>query len=133
MRDTTYTGLQAAGGMISPWLETSPLTEDEGWGKNPAYLHYGSAGGIGIETEADDATKTYSIKGLEGYDYDDIKLEDWDKTVDGIAANTFSGIKPDSVLISMKTVSLCYRKTSMTTRLLLPILMTFISVRSPIL
>ena len=61
------------------------MTEDEGWGKNPAYLHYGSAGGIGIETEADDATKTYSIKGLEGYDYDDIKLEDWDKTVDGIA------------------------------------------------
>ena len=68
-----------------PWIETVTLTEDEGWGKNPAYLHYGSAGGIGIETEADDATKTYSIKGLEGYDYDDIKLEDWDKTVDGIA------------------------------------------------
>ena len=63
-----------------PWIETVTLTEDEGWGKNPAYLHYGSAGGIGIETEADDATKTYSIKGLEGYDYDDIKLEDWDKT-----------------------------------------------------
>ncbi len=68
-----------------PWIETVTLTEDEGWGKNPAYLHYGSAGVIKIETEADDATKTYSIKGLEGYDYDDIKLEDWDKTVDGIA------------------------------------------------
>ena len=68
-----------------PWIETVTLTEDEGWGKNPTYLHYGSAGVIGIETEADDATKTYSIKGLEGYNYDDIKLEDWDKTVDGIA------------------------------------------------
>lgn len=68
-----------------PWIETVTLTEDEGWGKIPAYLHYGSTGVIHIETEADDATKTYSIKGLEGYDYDDIKLEDWDKTVDGIA------------------------------------------------
>ena len=68
-----------------PWIETVTLTEDEGWGKNPTYLHYGSARVIYIETEADDATKTYSIKGLEGYDYDDIKLEDWDKTVDGIA------------------------------------------------
>ena len=68
-----------------PWIETVTLSEDEGWGKNPTYLHYGSAGVINIETEADDATKTYSIKGLEGYDYDDIKLENWDKTVDGIA------------------------------------------------
>ena len=59
-----------------PWIETVTLTEDEGWGKNPTYLHYGSARVIYIETEADDATKTYSIKGLEGYDYDDIKLED---------------------------------------------------------
>ena len=38
-----------------------------------------------IETEADDDNKCYHIKGLEGYDYDDIKLEDWDKSVDGIA------------------------------------------------
>ena len=68
-----------------PWIETVTLTEEEGWGKNPAYLHYGSAGVMNIETTANDATKTYSIKGLEGYGYDDIKLEDWDKTVDGIA------------------------------------------------
>ena len=68
-----------------PWIETVTLTEDEGWGKIPTYLHYGSAGVINIETKADDAAKSYSIKGLEGYDYDDIKLEDWDKTVDGIA------------------------------------------------
>lgn len=68
-----------------PWIETVTLTEDEGWGKIPTYLHYGSAGVINIETQADDAAKSYSIKGLEGYDYDDIKLEDWDKTVDGIA------------------------------------------------
>lgn len=68
-----------------PWIETVTLTGSEGWGKDPAYLHYGSAGVINIETEADETTKSYRIKGLEGYDYDDIKLEDWDQTVDGIA------------------------------------------------
>lgn len=68
-----------------PWIETVNLTEEEGWGKIPAYLHYGSAGVINIESEADSATKSYYIKGLEGYDYTDIKLEDWDKTVDGVA------------------------------------------------
>ena len=68
-----------------PWIETVTLTEEEGWGKNPTYLHYGSAGVANIETEADDDNKCYHIKGLEGYDYDDIKLEDWDKSVDGIA------------------------------------------------
>ena len=40
---------------------------------------------MNIETETDNAGKSYSIKGLEGYGYEDIKLEDWDKTVDGIA------------------------------------------------
>lgn len=68
-----------------PWIETVTLTKEEGWGKEPKYLHYGSAGVMNIETERDDASKSYHIKGLEGYDYDDIKLEDWDKTVDGIA------------------------------------------------
>lgn len=68
-----------------PWIETISLTKDKGWGKNPAYLHFGSAGVINIETEADNASQSYHIKGLEGYGYDDIKLEDWDKTVDGIA------------------------------------------------
>ena len=55
-----------------PWIETVTLTEEEGWGKNPTYLHYGSAGVANIETEADDDNKCYHIKGLEGYDYDDI-------------------------------------------------------------
>lgn len=68
-----------------PWIETVTLTEEEGWGKEPKYLHYGSAGVMNIETEKDDASKSYHIKRLEDYDYDDIKLEDWDKTVDGIA------------------------------------------------
>jgi len=68
-----------------PWIETVTLTEEEGWGKNPAYLHYGSAGVMNIETTADNTTKTYQIKGFGDYDYDDIRLEDWDKTVDGIA------------------------------------------------
>ena len=70
-----------------PWIETVTLTEKEGWGKEPKYLHYGSAGVMNIETEAetDKNGSRYRIKGLEGYNYDDIKLEDWDKTVDGIA------------------------------------------------
>ena len=68
-----------------PWIETVTLTEEEGWGKEPRYLHYGSAGVMNIKTEKDDASKSYLIKGLEDYNYDDIKLEDWEKTVDGIA------------------------------------------------
>ena len=69
-----------------PWIETVTLTEKEGWGKEPRYLHYGSAGVMNIETEAetDKNGSRYRIKGLEGYGYEDIKLEDWDKTVDGI-------------------------------------------------
>ena len=68
-----------------PWIETVTLAEDEGWGKNPTYLHYGSAGVINIATEADAATKTYSIQGLKDYGYQDLRLEDWNQTVDGIA------------------------------------------------
>ncbi len=68
-----------------PWIETVTLTEDEGWEKNPTYLHYGSAGVINITTQADAENKSYRITGLEGYAYADLKLEDWDKTVDGIA------------------------------------------------
>lgn len=36
-----------------PWIETVTLTEKEGFGKEPKYLHYGSAGVIHIETEAE--------------------------------------------------------------------------------
>lgn len=68
-----------------PWIETVTLAEEEGWGKNPAYLHYGSAGVIGIETSADTAAKTYAIQGLSGYSYEDLKLEDFKQTVDGIS------------------------------------------------
>ncbi|MCM1440225.1 MAG: RHS repeat-associated core domain-containing protein, partial [Roseburia sp.] len=68
-----------------PWIETVTLTGDAGWGKNPARLHYGHARVMNIVTEADDTTKSYRIKGLENYGYNDIRLEDWDRTVDGIA------------------------------------------------
>ena len=68
-----------------PWIETVTLKEEESWGKEAKYLHCGSAGVMNIETEKDSASNRYKIKGLEGYPYDDIKLEDWDKTVDGIA------------------------------------------------
>ena len=50
-----------------PWIETVTRAEEEGWGKNPAYLHYGSAGVIGIETNADAAAKTYAIHGPVSY------------------------------------------------------------------
>lgn len=67
-----------------PWIETATLTEKEGWGKIPAYLHYGSAGVINIQSEENSNTKSYAITGLEGYEYQDVKLEDFDQTVDGI-------------------------------------------------
>ena len=68
-----------------PWIETVTLAEKEGWEPRPAYLHYGSTGVIPIETEQDETGRRYPIQGLENYSYEDIKLEDWDKTVDGIA------------------------------------------------
>ena len=40
---------------------------------------------IGIETSADAAAKTYAIQGLSGYSYEDLKLEDFKRTVDGIS------------------------------------------------
>ncbi len=67
------------------WIETVTLAEKEGWEKRPAYLHYGSAGVIPIETEQDGAGRRYPIRKLENYGYEDIKLEDWNKTVDGTA------------------------------------------------
>ena len=70
-----------------PWIETVTLAKGENCGKEPKYLHYGSAGVIHIKSEkqTDKDGSRYRIKGLEDYDYDDIRLEDWDKTVDGIA------------------------------------------------
>ena len=68
-----------------PWIETVTLAEKEGWGKRPAYLHYGSAGVISIETKEDENNTCYPITGLEGYEYEDIRLEDFDQSVDGIA------------------------------------------------
>ncbi len=68
-----------------PWIETVTLAEKEGWEKRPAYLHYGSAGVIPIKTEQDEAGRRYPIQGLENYEYEDVKLEDWNKTVDGTA------------------------------------------------
>lgn len=77
-------GLAAGWRYDFPWIETVTLSGDEGWGKDPAYLHCGSAGVIRIVTEPDETTKSCHIKGLEGYGYQDIKLEDFGQTVDGI-------------------------------------------------
>ena len=57
----TYTDCQRMAPDL-PWIETVTLAEEEGWGKNPAYLHYGSAGVIGIETNADAAAKLTQSK-----------------------------------------------------------------------
>ena len=68
---------------MGEWIGTVKLTEDEGWSERPAYLHFGSAGTMAIQTTADSSAHTYSITGLD-YGYQDIKLQDWDKTVDNI-------------------------------------------------
>lgn len=67
-----------------PWIETMSIEEEEKWAAKPIYLHLGSKGSMAIKTSADSGTKTYNITGLDGYGYDDIKLEDINKTVDGV-------------------------------------------------
>lgn len=69
-----------------PWIETITIQEEtkNSWSARPAYLHFGSKGTLGIETTPDEANKCYRIAGLAGYDYSDVKLEDWNKEVDGI-------------------------------------------------
>ncbi|MBD5088838.1 MAG: RHS repeat-associated core domain-containing protein [Clostridiales bacterium] len=67
-----------------PWIETISIEESEKWAAKPIYLHLGSKGSMAIKTSADSSTKAYDIIGLDGYDYNDMKLEDINKTVDGI-------------------------------------------------
>ncbi len=69
-----------------PWIETVTIKEEsgDGWSAKPAYLHMGSKGTMDIATTADAANKSYTITGLKGYNYSDVKLEDWNQNVDGV-------------------------------------------------
>lgn len=69
-----------------PWIETMTVKEGEesGWGEKPVYLHWGSKGIMPISTKENTSTHKYMITGIEGYDYEDIKLEDIDKEVNGV-------------------------------------------------
>lgn len=70
-----------------PWIETITVKEGDssGWAGKPVYLHMGSRGTMTIRTNRNEAGKNYTITGLEGYDYQDIKLENINRTVGGVA------------------------------------------------
>ncbi len=84
--DTNVYGLASGWKFDLPWIETATITEDgqAEWGARPAYLHFGSIGTMEIATKKNDTDNKYEITGLSDYDYTDVKLEDWEKTVDGI-------------------------------------------------
>lgn len=84
--DFNVYGLASGWKFDLPWIETTTIQEESenAWSARPAYLHFGSKGTMEIQTTVDAAKKCYSINGLEGYSYTDVKLEDWNKTVDGI-------------------------------------------------
>lgn len=69
-----------------PWIETRTIKEgdESSWGEKPVYLHFGSKGIMPISTKENTSTHKYMITGIEGYDYEDIILEDIDKKVDGV-------------------------------------------------
>ncbi len=84
--DTNVYGLASGWKFDLPWIETVTITEggQAEWGARPAYLHFGSIGMMEIEARENSTEEKYEITGLAGYDYSDVKLEDWEKTVDGI-------------------------------------------------
>ncbi len=61
-----------------PWIETKTIGSDTD--EIPTYLHYGSLGTMRIATDNKNA-----ITGFENYAYQDIKLEDFNQTTDGVA------------------------------------------------
>lgn len=69
-----------------PWIETMTIKEGDGstWKARPVYLHFGSKGTMAIETKANENNQSYSIQGFSGYDYQDIQLQDFNQTVEGI-------------------------------------------------
>ncbi len=84
--DTNVYGLASGWKFDLPWIETITITEEgqAEWGARPAYLHFGSIGTMEIEAQENNKENKYEITGFADYDYSDVKLEDWEKTVDGI-------------------------------------------------
>lgn len=84
--DTNVYGLASGWKFDLPWIETVTITENgqAEWGARPAYLHFGSTGTMEIATKQNSTEKKYEITGLADYAYSDVKLEDWEKPVDGI-------------------------------------------------
>lgn len=85
--DSNVYGLASGWKFDLPWIETVTIAEKDGeqWGARPAYLHFGSIGTMEISTKAKEGDHTYEITGLTDYPYSDVRLEDWNKTVDGTA------------------------------------------------
>ena len=76
--DYNVYGISTGWAFDFPWIETKTL--GTGTTEIPTYLHYGSIGSMRIATDTGNR-----ITGFEDYDYQDVKLEDFDQTVDGIA------------------------------------------------
>lgn len=61
-----------------PWIETMTLGSDPA--EIPVYLHCGSLGTMRIATDG-----SHRITGFQNYGYQDIRLEDFNQTVEGVA------------------------------------------------
>ena len=74
-----------------PWIETVTLTEKEGWGKEPRYLHYGSAGVMNLvydRRKVADFKATFDVSASRGGEL----TADADLFVDGTRTVTVRGI-----------------------------------------
>lgn len=69
-----------------PWIETMTIKESDGstGEERPVYLHFGSKGTMAIEATAEENGQDFTITGLTSYDYEDVKLDNFNQTVDGI-------------------------------------------------
>lgn len=66
-----------------PWIETMSI-EGNSYAQKPMYLHFGNETVMKIASQEDSVNRSYTITGFENYDYQDIRLEDFNKTVDGV-------------------------------------------------
>lgn len=85
VQDSDYNvyGIATGWSFDFPWIETMSI-EGSGYASKPLYLHFGNKATMKIASQEDSVNKSYTITGFENYDYQDIRLEDFNKTVDGI-------------------------------------------------
>lgn len=76
--DYNVYGISTGWAFDFPWIETMTLGSDPA--EIPVYLHYGSLGTMRIATDGN-----HRITGFQNYGYQDIKLEDFNQTVEGTA------------------------------------------------